>query len=432
MKRKNIAMILALAAMMTLAGCGGRKAAETAASTAAETGSATSSTAADTNAPAVDAAAPAAAEASGDVVVPTEEIQNAVTMSETLSSGSYILLEDGSILVNDSFSYHNMAGDMAKLSNLKRIVYSSGNMQELALSNEGVLYFHDQVLFENVADAQFTTTNANIQLYLISDNKVYCGYSVGAEEKDLTQYPGSAVSGEDAFLVYEYRKDQFTNGKTENNQLAEGDYLRLSPEKGTMFLLTKQGRAFVSGGVDYMDEAYADLAWSDWDNLAVIDASKDMLTNWGDSEKKFELTVAGIQADGTVLAVGDYAEEIQSWGKLNYISMDSGLIAGLLPDGTVKIAGRAAIAGQEAVSKLSNIIGLRAGTASGDNVLQALDAEGTHFYIIWKNGQYEAEPDVYQFTVYGFQQGNGANWTRFDAEGKEYWVADGTWKEKSN
>lgn len=50
-------------------------------------------------------------------------------------------------------------------------------------------------------------------------------------------------------------------------------------------------------------------------------------------------TIAGIAADGTVYATGDFAEDILSWGELAYISMDDELIVGLKKDGTLVFTG---------------------------------------------------------------------------------------------
>lgn len=78
---------------------------------------------------------------------------------------------------------------------------------------------------------------------------------------------------------------------------------------------------------------------SHWENCEVK-GWKDIvvLARQANDETK-TATIAGISADGTVYATGDFAEDILSWGELAYISMDDELIVGLKKDGTLAFTG---------------------------------------------------------------------------------------------
>ena len=69
----------------------------------------------------------------------------------------------------------------------------------------------------------------------------------------------------------------------------------------------------------------------DWKDVAVLAFKKNEATK--------KVTIAGISANGTVYATGEYAEDILSWGELAYISMDEQLIVGLKKDGTLAFTG---------------------------------------------------------------------------------------------
>lgn len=66
-----------------------------------------------------------------------------------------------------------------------------------------------------------------------------------------------------------------------------------------------------------------------WDNIALIDAAKVMLSDAKDSntEAAADGSRYTIRWDGSCRCA--YADEILSWGTLNYISMDDALIVGL-------------------------------------------------------------------------------------------------------
>ena len=80
---------------------------------------------------------------------------------------------------------------------------------------------------------------------------------------------------------------------------------------------------------------WKDLDTTDWKNLVVMACMTNI-----DTDKS---CIAGISADGKVYAAGDFADEILSWGKLAYITMDENLIIGMKKDGTLAFAGEDAI-----------------------------------------------------------------------------------------
>ena len=67
------------------------------------------------------------------------DILNAIAESDKLTTGNYLLMEDGSIVVRGE-SYGSFAGDYAALQNVSKIADSSSEMELFALTEEGDLY----------------------------------------------------------------------------------------------------------------------------------------------------------------------------------------------------------------------------------------------------------------------------------------------------
>jgi len=122
--------------------------------------------------------------------------------------------------------------------------------------------------------------------------------------------------------------------------------------------------------------------------MVMIDAAK-MSADKGQSA---EVAVAGIQADGTVMACGAYAEEIKGWGPLSYISMEGGLIAGLTPEGTLKLTGPYAEYMEAAASDLKNIAAIEVGNTGGTVLLNAMDTEGNCYQLGWDSRWGNSDP----------------------------------------
>ena len=196
---------------------------------------------------------------------------------------------------------------------------------------------------------------------------------------------------------------------------ADGELIRISAEKSDFFVLNNTGKVFMDNN-DGFSEEYIGLECFDWDNIALIDAAKVMLSDAKDSNTEAELTVAGIQSDGTVRAVGAYADEILSWGTLNYISMDDALIVGLTPDGYLKAAGQAAEFVASDLNQWSNIAGVKVGNVTGTTIVNAVDKDGTYYHL-----EYDARWTENNLATVSVEKGcsdsNGAVWYRYCQDG---------------
>lgn len=314
----------------------------------------------------------------------SEEVQRAIDAADRLTTGSYFLMADGSV-VTRSKSYYNFAGDYAALPGLKRIADSSSQMELFALTDSGDLYFHQTKILGNVTDIVYSTTNVNQKAMCISDGKIYC---VKVEPPEFVidslreANPDCYFDVGDEVVNYYEAGLNFYDLSGEEGIPATGEFVRLSAEKSDFFVLNSEGQAFMDNNYGNSDE-YVGLECFGWKNLAVIDAAKVMQSNLGDSDRQVGgLTVAGVCADGSVVACGEYADEILSWGKLNYIAMDTGLIVGLTPDGTLKVTGYAAEQVADELADWTNIVGINIGSISGGTaVLNAVDADGNYRYL---------------------------------------------------
>ncbi len=352
---------------------------------------------------------------SGEAIVIAEGVQRAIDAADRLTTGGYLIFEDGSVATRDE-SEDNFAGDYAALPNLKKIADSSSEMQLFALTEEGDLYFHQTKILSGVKDVIYSTTNMNETAVCIAGDKIY---------KLIVSDPSSVVSSlreaspdtyfdvEDKVVRYYEVTHAFCDLTQAEGTPIKGEPVRLDVEKSDFFVLNSQGKVFMdnNGG---SSEEYIGLEFFSWDNMAVIDAEKRMVSKAGDSERKTELTVAGIRADGTVKACGAYAEDILSWGKLNYISMDTGLIVGLSEDGTLKAAGPVAEYVQEDLAGWTNLAGVKVGNKGGTTVVNAVSQDGTYYHL-----EFDARWTGNAVAVVSTETcGNDEHtWYRYDADG---------------
>lgn len=171
-------------------------------------------------------------------------------------------------------------------------------------------------------------------------------------------------------------------------------------------------------------EQFAGLDFTGFEDLALVEIAKHMGNDGVDS-----LTVAGLKADGTVVACGTYAEEIMGWGKLSYLTMSDGMIVGLKDDGTLKMTGDYAEKMKETVESWTNIVAIEAGYAQGNNIgyiVTAMDSEGTFYCVSLKNEHMSID------TGYASAANGSAgdrSWNKYTADGKELFFDNGVWGE---
>lgn len=345
------------------------------------------------------------------------DILNAIAESDKLTTGNYLLMEDGSIVVRGE-SYGSFAGDYAALQNVSKIADSSSEMELFALTEEGDLYYRQAKIVGNVTDVVYSTTNINQTAIFISEGKIYRVRVQNTSDVNANlrqQSPDTYIDVDGETVNYYQLNRKFSNLNEEEPIYADGGLIRISAEKSDFFVLNNTGKVFMDNN-DGFSEEYIGLECFDWDNIALIDAAKVMLSDAKDSNTEAELTVAGIQSDGTVRAVGAYADEILSWGTLNYISMDDALIVGLTPDGHLKAAGQAAEFVASDLNQWSNIAGVKVGNVTGTTIVNAVDKDGTYYHL-----EYDARWTENNLATVSVEKGcsdsNGTVWYRYCQDG---------------
>ena len=276
--------------------------------------------------------------------VEVEHIQQAIDSSNLLTSTLYAVIPGkGNISMkqtNDEF-----LSIYARL-NLKKLVVSRSTRDVYALTKNGELYFNHQLVDENVVDMVHATTNVNEEGWYIKEDGSIINIS--------TDFDTQAV---DTYVMSDPIEEKVT---------------AIAVDKHDFFAARSDGLIASNGD----PEDWINCDYKSWtDEIAVLAVSKVV----GDEYEVPVTTVAAITSDGRTLATGDSADEILTWGSLSYISMNNGLIAGLLPDGTVRVAG---INSEEVTSKgiiesLKNVTGI---FVSGD-YFSAVDADGTYHFI---------------------------------------------------
>lgn len=312
-----------------------------------------------------------------------ESVQRAIDASNHLTSGSYLLLEDGSVMTRDE-TYKNLAGDIASIPNVKKIADSSSEREMFALTEEGDLYYRQTKIIGGVSDIVYSTTNVNQGAVFVSGDKVFEAYVSDPDTVNATLRSSSPDTyfdvGDRVVHYFTFSPDYVKNLATEEGTPVTGELVRISAEKGDFLILNSAGQVFAQNNGGHSTE-YVGLECFNWENIVHIDAAKRMLSDIGDSESRAELTVAGIQADGTVMACGAFADEILSWGPLDYISMDTGAIVGLSTDGTLRVTGPAAEFIEADLAGWKNIVGLKVGDICGTLVVNAVDADGVYHHL---------------------------------------------------
>jgi len=319
---------------------------------------------------------------SGTALTIAEGVQSAMDAADRLTTGGYLILPDGSV-VTQGKSKDNFARDYAALPDLKMIADDSSEAGLFAVTENGDLYFHQTKILSDVKDIVYSTTNTNQSAMCISGNKIYrltVRDTASVDASMRAASPDTYFDAEGKTAHYYEATHIFYDLTEEPGTAIEGEPVRLGVEKSDFFALDSQGRVYMDNNGGNSKE-YVGLECFGWDGMVVIDAAKQMLSEAGSSESESELTVAGIQADGTVKACGAFAEEILSWGNLNYISMDTGLIVGLSGDGTLKVTGSAAEYVKGDLAGWMDLVGVKVGSLSGTTVVNAVREDGTCFHL---------------------------------------------------
>lgn len=209
----------------------------------------------------------------------------------------------------------------------------------------------------------------------------------------------------------------FLNLSAEKGTPVSGSLSALGVDKHDFFLLNGEGQVFLEGG---NGTDYTGMECFNWKDMAVIGAAKYM--------KEPSLTVAGIQRDGTVLACGDYAEEILSWGTLADLSMSDGMIVGLTKDGALKMTGQYAEFMAAEVESWTNIAAVQVGSTSKiQAIINAVVIDGKFYHLEYDSRWTELTIGVLNPAA-GAEE-NSARWYRYAPDGAVSRTSDtGEWE----
>lgn len=353
--KNAISMLLVLTMLLCLAACGGSVGESASSETESE---------------------PPAVESAREPLTAPDYVQAAMDAAGRLTSGRYFLLEDGTILASDE-SYDGIAGDCAAVPGVRKLVDSCSEMELFALTESGELYFRDTKFLEGVTDAIYCTNNVNQAAVAAVGADIYKVYVSDYDPFEAgTNASGTVDAGQKTVHFYPIT-DQFLNPETKSAAPEGAQFVLVASDMHDYMALTDQGKLYLSR--EWEADELEGLTCGGWEDLILADC---MLVRNADAT---EVTVAGIQADGTVLAEGAYAEDILSWGELAYISMNKGLIAGLGRDGTLKLAGPLAEQVAPETADWPALAAIRVGGDSryGDMVLNAMDSQGVCYHLSW-------------------------------------------------
>ncbi len=329
----------------------------------------------------------------------SQEIKNAMALNNHLSGSNYFLASDGSILVMGDNSRKGHADVYATIPNVKKIIRGAGAV--FALTNNGDLYYENNVIATDISDVAYCTTNSNVEGYCLKGSDIMW---ITSDE-----------------TIFEYKRNSGFEDLVSREQVS-GVLASIEVDKHDFFVVNEEGKffAYVSN-----PDQYAELDFAGFENLVLVDMAKHM----GNGEVE-SLTVAGLKGDGSVIATGTYAEEIMGWGTLSYLTMSDGMIVGLTSDGTLKMTGDYAAKMKETVESWTNIVAVEAGYAQGNNIgyiISAMDADGTFHYVSLTQ---ERSGICTGFaSVEGGASGDDF-WHRYTPDGKDLFSENGAWIEE--
>lgn len=350
-----------------------------------------------------------------------EYVKSAMEAGNQLSSSTYFLADDGSVLTCQEKSWDGLAADSAAVEDKKKLAVSASGMTVFTLTKDGGLYYRQQKVADGVQDIAYATTNVNESGMFISGDKVFnidCRdtgkINAALRESNPENYIDTGSGKTVARTAWNVN---FQNLSSEQGAPVSGTLSGVAVDKHDFFLLNQAGQAFVcsGGGTDYMG-----MDCFQWEKMAMIGVANDM--------EEPALTVAGIQYDGTVMACGDYADEILSWGSLACLSMSDGMIVGLTKDGDLRMTGRYAEFMAPEVESWKNIAAVKVGsTAKIEAIVNAVDIDGKFYHLEYDRRWTELVSGV--LDPEAGQAEKGAVWYKYAPDGTAYRVRDtGKWE----
>lgn len=339
-------------------------------------------------------------EVGGGTVTVIQEIANARESANSLSGSYFLLADDGSVITIGDDSDEDFAEIYAKMPNVKKLSLTNVGSAVVALTEEGDLYYRANKIGSNIKEVEYCTTNMNVEGLCLMGDKVMW------------------ITTDDVLFEHS-RNGDFKHIQTK--EAISGELMSMEVDKHDFAVVNENGEVFMHCGGN--SEAYATLDFSGFKGMAFVDIAKFM----EDGDVK-SLTVAGLKADGTTVAVGTYAQDILSWGKLAALSMSDGMIVGLTVDGALKMTGDFAEKMASIVEKWSNIVAVKVGNAQVNNVgslVTAKDSDGNFYYASLTDPRSSA--DSGKISVNGGATGDRFCY-KYTPNGKTYFSDNGGWE----
>ena len=271
----------------------------------------------------------------------TDQIQTAIDAANTLSTFAFIL-PDGSLLADLSPEEEEFIDTYTTIGKIKKIEHTSHTDNPAVLTESGDLYVGKKLAAQNIQDMLYPEMKmSGYGVYFAADNTV-AEFEIEFDSDDMKIWP----------RLHEYQNFTRFDPKTYEPIYFEGAVAFSTCDDLYYWVLDEEGRPYCYGEVIknlYMAEIedkwtfdyeklfelpFWHLDLHTWSDLSVFAFASEVVSD------KEVFTYAGIKKDGTVVACGERAEEILSWGPLVYIDGKDGNILGVTADGKLKLAGR--------------------------------------------------------------------------------------------
>ena len=276
----------------------------------------------------------------------------------------HLLATDGSIITIRDTSYQQVAAGYVQLDGLKKLCGPMGELNTYALTESGELYDGAEKIASGVEDLVFSTTSNAPEGFLITADGIRRIYD-------------NVISGID--YTSEFVRPEG------GDQVAVSAPIYIGVDNHTFLALDESGRVFVNKSATNRYDDLVGMGVFDWENLAMV-----AIALYGTET----MTVAGIQKDGTVVAAGDYAEEILDWGLLSYLAMSDGTIIGLTADGSLKLTGQDAEMIRSSVESRTGIAAVEVCWSKIGALVTAVDTNGDFRFICVNHNAVEGEGRV--------------------------------------
>lgn len=267
-----------------------------------------------------------------------DRIQDAIDAADTLSTFAFIL-PDGSLVADPSAE--KFINTCTSIGKIKKIEHTSHSHNPAILTESGDLYVGNNLVAQNIQDVLYPEMKmSGYGVYFAEDNTI-AEFKFDSDE--ITVWP----------RLHDYQNFTRFDVETFEPIYFEGAVTFSTCDDLYFWVLDEEGRPYCDGEVSnnlfmsdiediytFDEEQLPELPfWSlephTWNDLAVFAfaVEEDL------AHDKELFTYAGIKKDGTVVACGERAEEILSWGPLVYLDGKDGNILGVTADGKVKLAG---------------------------------------------------------------------------------------------